>query len=110
MASAEKLEESVLYLAATRPALFLGVPLPLAGAILMAAGLVIVLFQNPFYEVVMIPIWMGIRIVVARDYNAANVLLLWLRTAGTGVDGHIWGGSTVSPSPISVPRRGRGMV
>jgi type IV secretion system protein VirB3 len=110
MAKAENLEESILYLAATRPALFAGVPLPIAGGILMAAGLVIVLFQNPFYEVLMIPVWMGTRFLVARDYNGANVLLLWLRTAGQGVNGHTWGGSTVSPNPIRVPRRGRGMI
>jgi type IV secretory pathway VirB3-like protein len=38
---AERLEEDTLYLAATRPALFAGVPLPVAGAFLMLAGFVI---------------------------------------------------------------------
>lgn len=107
---AENLEESTLYIAATRPALFAGIPLPLAGIFMIAAGFIVVLLQNPFYEVLMIPVWMGTKLIVARDYNAANILVLWLRTAGRGVDSPIWGGATVSPNPIKVPRRGRGMV
>lgn len=106
----EGLEESPLYLAATRPALFGGVPLPVAGAFLMLAGFVIVLFKNPFFEIVMLPLWIGAKLLVERDYNAANVTLLWLQTAGRGVDGPIWGGATVSPNPIKVSPRGRGMM
>ena len=105
-----RLEDSTLYLAATRPALFVGIPLPLAGMFLMAAGFVIVFLQNPFYEIILAPFWMGARVLVARDYNAANVLLLWLRTAGRGVDASHWGGAAVSINPIRVPPRGRGMV
>ena len=106
---ATPLDESMVYVAATRPALFAGVPLPLAGLLIMAAGFVIVLFQNPFYEVLMAPVWIGARLMVARDYNAANVVLLWLRTAGRSVDSPIWGGSTVSPNPVKVSPQGRGM-
>lgn len=106
----ERLEESTLYLAATRPALFFGVPLPVAGLFLMLAGFIIVFLKNPFYEVIILPLWIAARFIVSRDYNAVNVVLLWLRTAARGVDGTFWGGSTVSPNPIRVPPRGRGMV
>jgi type IV secretion system protein VirB3 len=84
---AERLEEDALYLAATRPALFAGVPLPVAGAFLMLAGFVIVILQNPLYELVMLPLWFGARVVVSRDYNAVNVVYLYLLTAARGVDG-----------------------
>lgn len=107
---AERLEESVLYLAATRPALFFGIPLPLAGIFLMLAGFIIVLLKNPLFELIMLPLWLGARFIVSRDYNAANVLLLWLHTAGRGVDGPLWGGSTLSPNPIKVGAHGRGMM
>jgi len=107
---AGRLEEDTLYLAATRPALFAGVPLPVAGAFLMLAGFVIVLLQNPLYEAVMLPLWFGARVVVSRDYNAVNVVYLYLLTAARGVDGAKWGGATVSPNPIRVPARGRGML
>lgn len=105
-----QLEESTLYLAATRPALFLGVPLPLAGIFLMLIGLIIVFLKNPFYEAGVVPLWIGAKVLVARDYNAVNVVLLWLRTAGRGIDAHTWGGSTVSPNPIKAGGRPRGMV
>jgi type IV secretion system protein VirB3 len=106
----ERLAEDTLYLAATRPALFAGVPLPVAGAFLMLAGFVIVILQNPLYEMVMAPLWFGARVVVSRDYNAVNVIYLYLRTAARGVDGAQWGGASVSPNPIRIPMRGRGML
>jgi type IV secretion system protein VirB3 len=107
---AERLEEDTLYLAATRPALFAGVPLPVAGAFLMLAGFVIVILQNPLYEMVMLPLWFGAKILVERDYNAVNVVYLFLRTSARSVDNAQWGGASVSPNPIRVPKRGRGML
>lgn len=107
---AERLEESTLYLAATRPALFAGVPLPVAGVMLMLTGFIIVLLKNPLYELVMVPLWFGSKALVSRDYNAVNVTYLWLRTAARSVDGVIWGGSSVSPNPVKVPTRGRGLL
>lgn len=98
-----RLEESTLYVAATRPALFLGVPLTLA-------GFLIVIFQNPLYELVLVPLWFGARVIVERDYNAVSVVLLFLQSAGRSIDGQVWGGASVSPNPIKVPQRGRGMV
>lgn len=105
----ERLEEDTLYLAATRPALFAGVPLPVAGCLLMIAGLLVVLLKNPLYEAAMFPLWFGAKVLVERDYNAVNVVVLFLRTAGRSIDGVEWGGSSVSPNPIRVPARGRGM-
>jgi type IV secretion system protein VirB3 len=49
-------------------------------------------------------------VLVSRDYNAVNVVYLYLRTAARGVDGAAWGGATVSPNPIRAPARGRGMI
>lgn len=74
-----------LYLAATRPALFLGVPLTLAGLFMMSAGFIIVIVQNPLYEVVslmvrsasccvrdlMLPVWFCWRLVV--DWTTQNM-------------------------------------
>jgi len=105
----EKLEADTLYLAATRPAMFMGVPLTLGALLLMLAGLIVVIFKNPFYLVVMLPLWLAARELVARDYNAVGVVLLYLRTAGRSVDSKRWGGASVSPSPIRVRKRGRGM-
>ena len=104
------LETDTLYLAATRPALFMGVPLVVAVGFMMAGGFLIVLLENPFYELLLIPLWFAARVLVARDYNAVGVGVLYLRTAGRAVDSAKWGGASVAPLPIRVPRRGRGMA
>lgn len=105
----EPLETDTLYLAATRPALFMGVPLALAVGFMMLGGFVIVLLQNPLYELVLIPLWLAARVLMARDYNAVGLVLLFLRTAGRSMDGAVWGGSSVAPLPVRRSKRGRGM-
>jgi type IV secretion system protein VirB3 len=106
----ERLEEDTLYLAATRPALVGGVPLPVAGALVIVAGLLIVILQNPLYEMLMAPLWFGAKIIVSRDYNAVTVVILFLKTAGRALDSGDWGGASVSPNPIRVAARGRGII
>lgn len=106
----EPLEVDALYLAATRPALFMGVPLVVGVGFMMLGGFIIVLFENPLYELVLIPLWLAARVLMARDYNAVGVAILFLRTAGRGVDNARWGGASVAPLPIRVPSRGRGML
>jgi type IV secretion system protein VirB3 len=105
-----QLQEDTLYLAATRPALFAGVPLPVAVLFLMVAGLVIIIMQNPLYELTILPLWFGAKTIVKRDYHAANVVYMFLRTSALSLDSAQWGGASVSPNPIRVPKCGRGML
>ena len=106
----EPLQTDTLYLAATRPALFMGVPLALGAVLLMLTGLLVVLLKNPFYLILMLPLYFAARELVARDYNAVGVALLFLRTAGRSVDSDKWGGASVTPLPIRLRSRGRGMT
>jgi type IV secretion system protein VirB3 len=106
----EALETDTLYLAATRPAMFMGVPLAVGAILLMLAGLLVVILKNPLYLAVMLPLWFAARELVARDYNAVGVVLLYLRTAGRSVDSRRWGGASVSPNPMRIRNRGRGMI
>ena len=106
----EELETDTLYLAATRPAMFMGIPLALGAILLMLAGFIVVLLKNPLYLLVMVPLWLAARELVARDYNAVGVVLLYLRTAGRSVDSRSWGGASVTPLPIRIRNRGRGML
>ena len=106
----EPLEIDTLYLAATRPAMFMGVPLAVGALLMMLCGLIVVIMKNPLYLGVMVPLWFGARELVARDYNAVGVVLLYLRTAGRSVDNHMWGGASISPFPIRIKNRGRGMI
>ena len=106
----EPLDIDTLYLAATRPAMFMGVPIVMAALMLMAVGLIVVLLKNPLYLAVMIPVWFAARELVSRDYNAVGVLLLYLRTAGRSVDSRDWGGASVTTHAIRLKHRGRGMI
>jgi type IV secretion system protein VirB3 len=106
----EPLETDTLYLAATRPAMFMGVPLAVGALLIMLGGLVVVVMGNPLYLGAMVPLWFAARAVVSRDYNAVGVVLIFLRTSGRSVDNHLWGGASVSPFPIRVRNRGRGMI
>ena len=106
----EPLETDTLYLAATRPAMFMGVPLAVGAMLMMLCGLIVVIMKNPLYLGVMLPLWFGARELVARDYNAVGVVLLYLRTAGRSVDNLMWGGASISPFPIRIKNRGRGMI
>jgi type IV secretion system protein VirB3 len=106
----EPLEPDTLYLAATRPAMFMGVPLTVGAILLMLAGLIVVVLKNPLYLAVMAPLWFAAHELVARDYNAVGVVLLYLRTAGRSVDNRTWGGASLSPAPIRIRNRGRGII
>ena len=106
----EPLEIDTLYLAATRPAMFMGVPLAVGALLMMLCGLIVVIMKNPLYLGVMVPLWFGARELVARDYNAVGVVLLYLRTAGRSVNNHQWGGASISPFTIRMKNRGRGMI
>jgi type IV secretion system protein VirB3 len=106
----EPLEVDTLYLAATRPALVMGVPLVVGVAFFMLAGFIIIFLENPLYEMTLVPLWFGARVLVARDYNAVGVAVLYLRTMGRAIDKPIWGGASTAPLPIRIPPRGRGMV
>ncbi len=88
----------------------MGVPLSVFAILLMVAGFIIVLMRNPLYLLVMIPLFYATREVVARDYNAIGVVLLYLQTSGRSVDSKKWGGASVAPFPIRIRNRGRGMV
>ena len=89
--------------------MFMGVPLTVGALFLMLTGLIVVLLKNPFYLVVMVPTWFAARELVARDYNAMGVVILYLRTAGRSVDNQRFGGASVSPHPIRNRGRWRGM-
>jgi type IV secretion system protein VirB3 len=108
----DQLAEDPVNLALTRPAMLFGVPLEIACVLFILGGWMIAIVGNgnPFYGATVAPLWWMASLVVRRDYNAIRVLFLWLRTAGSGRDNAVWGGSSVSPFPIQPPRVGRGII
>lgn len=106
----EPLEESPLFVAATRPALVAGMPIGLAVAFMMAFALIMILGQDPFYELVLVPLWFAARMIVRYDYNAIRLVTLWLRSSARSFDAHRWGGASPSAFPIRCNSRPRGVL
>jgi type IV secretion system protein VirB3 len=101
----DELEASPLFVAATRPALVLGLPIGLAVLFMIGAALVMILLQNPFYELGLVPLWLLVREIVRYDYNGVRIFTLFLQTKAPSFDAHHWGGASPAPFPIRQPRR-----
>ena len=101
-AGPERLEEEPLFLACTRPAMVLGVPMEAMGLNLivscvafLAAGSMLWLLLAPALHLVF-------RAICRSDPNAFRVLYLWVETKGRARNGALWGGS--SPTPLALRR------
>jgi len=90
--------EDTLFLALTRPALWLGVPLEAALLIAMAAVLMLLLTSNPLYAIGLGGALLGAaRLIVRTDYNMFRLIFLWGRTKARSQNRAYWAGSSYSP-------------
>jgi type IV secretion system protein VirB3 len=105
----EPLESSPLFVAATRPALVAGMPIGLAVAFMMAFALIMIFGEDPLYELVLVPVWFGARLIVRYDYNGVRIVALWLQTSARSIDAHRWGGASPAPFPVRQARHPRGI-
>lgn len=92
-----RLTEDTLFLAFTRPAMFMGVPvnamvfnMMITGFAYLAGGSLLFLGIGPIVHLVF-------REVCKRDHNQFGVLFVWMDTKGRARNGGLWGGSSVSP-------------
>jgi type IV secretion system protein VirB3 len=90
-----------------------GLPLPLALVLFVIGAEVQVVFQGltgvAWALALVAPVWISARFLVARDYNAVGVAVLWLNTGARGLDNADWGGASVAPLPVRSARGPRGM-
>jgi type IV secretion system protein VirB3 len=94
-----RLDESTLFLACTRPAMFLGVPMEAMGVNIIATmSLQTVLGVQWLLAGVLIHV--VFRAVVRNDHNAFSVLSAWLDTVGRSRNTRIWGGFSLTPAPL----------
>lgn len=106
----EPLEEAVLHVANTRPALvpWIGLPVEVFSPLfVLSCELGMVSWK---FAVFSLPLWAIAAIIVRRDYNAGRVWIAWARTTAASFDGWHWGGSAVSHFPIRAPKRYRGIA
>ena len=77
----EKLREETLFLAVTRPTMWLGVPIEASLPIALAACLTLIISGNPLYAFALAGAFLAIaRLIVRHDANAFRLLWLWTTT------------------------------
>jgi type IV secretion system protein VirB3 len=106
----ERLDEEPLFLACTRPAMVLGVPMEAVGVnvivscvAFLAAGSMLWLLLAPALHLVF-------RAICRSDPNAFRVLFMWVETKGQARNGGVWGGSSATPLPLRRARSWRDLA
>jgi type IV secretion system protein VirB3 len=103
-ADPERLAEEPLFLACTRPALFLGVPMEAVALNGMVSAVTFLATGSMRYLLVAPALHIVFRAVCKSDPNAFRVLFLFVETKGRARNGGLWGGSSATPLPLR--RRG----
>ena len=102
----DRLREEVLFLAVTRPTMWLGVPIEASTPIALAACVTLIVTSNPLYAIALGAAAFAVaRLVVRHDANAFRLLMLWTRTKARCRNRLWWGGSSYSPLPVAAMKR-----
>ncbi|WOE76742.1 type IV secretion system protein VirB3 [Alterisphingorhabdus coralli] len=102
----DELSADTLYLALTRPALFLGVPLDAAMFIFPVAVLCLIWTGNPLIALAIGgALYFTARLITRRDYNQFRVLSLYLQTAVGNANKGYWKGSSYGPLASPMMKR-----
>ena len=106
-ATAERLEDEILFLACTRPALVLGVPMEAMGINLIVSCVAFLAGGSLLYLLIAPVLHLVFRAICKADPNAFRVLYLFVETKGRARNSGLWGGSSTSPLPVRrASRRG----
>lgn len=105
MTSPERLQEDVLLLACTRPALILGVPMEAMAANLIVSTVAFLGGGSLLYLLIAPVLHIVFQAICRADPNAFRVLYLFVETKGRARNGGLWGGSSASPLPLGRRRR-----
>jgi type IV secretion system protein VirB3 len=106
------LTEDTLFLAMTRPTLWLGVPVEATILIGFISVFILMVIGNPIYALAIGGAMLAAaRLIVRSDYNMFKILFLFARTKLQAKNKAIWGGSSYSPLPVDgTKRKGFGRV
>jgi type IV secretion system protein VirB3 len=101
--------EDTLHVGATRPVMFLGLPMPLAvGLAVLAYAIqtnVTGLEGVGWALAIVAPVGVGAYFAIEHDPYGINVWLAWLRTCVLMRDKSTWGGPSCSPFPLKPMKR-----
>jgi type IV secretion system protein VirB3 len=102
-AETERMAEDTLFLACTRPAMFLGVPMEAVGINIILSAVAFLAGHSLLYLLIAPALHVVFQAICKTDHNAFRVLWLYVETKGRSRNGSIWGGS--SPTPLPLHRR-----
>ena len=97
----ERLTEDPLFLACTRPAMILGVPMEAMGVNVIVSGVVFLVGGSLLYLLVAPALHLVFRAICRADHNAFRLLFVYVDTKGRARNGALWGGSSTSPLPVA---------
>ena len=93
----ERLIEEPLFLACTRPAMILGVPMEAMGVNVMISGLAFLVGGSLLYLLIAPALHLVFRAICKVDHNAFRLLLVFVDTKGRSRNGALWNGSFLDP-------------
>ncbi|PDV86101.1 type IV secretion system protein VirB3 [Rhizobium sp. H4] len=97
MASTPSLEEDILFLACTRPAMIAGVTMEAMGVNIMLTTILYINTGSIAYALVGVVFHVVFRALVKHDHSMFRILIAWVETRGRSRNASYWGGATLSP-------------
>lgn len=92
-----RLTEDTLFLACTRPAMVLGVPMEAMGVNIIVSGLCFLIGGSLLYLLIAFALHGVFTAVCRTDHNAFRLLLIYLDTKGRSRNSALWGGGSYTP-------------
>lgn len=105
MGDGERLIEEPLFLACTRPAMILGVPMEAMALNVMVSAVAFLAGGSLLYLLIAPAVHLVFQAVCKTDPNAFRILYLYVDTRGRSRNGGLWGGSSRSPLRLRPWRR-----
>lgn len=96
----ERLTEDTLFLACTRPAMVLGVPMEAVGVNIILTAVAFLAGHSLLYLLTAPALHLVFQAICKSDPNAFRVLWLWVETRGRARNVALWGGSSATPLPL----------
>jgi type IV secretion system protein VirB3 len=93
----ERLAEDTLFLACTRPAMIVGVPMEAMGINIILTAIAFLAAHSPACLLTAPALHLVFQAICKSDHNAFRVLWLYVETKGRARNGALWGGSSTTP-------------
>lgn len=103
----DKLNEDILFLACTRPAMWAGVTMEAVFIIIILTGLIFLAGGSLLYLLVGAFIYAACRAICANDPNQFSIIFAWAKTKLRCRTRVYWGASSVSPLRVGKARNWR---